>query len=386
MDYHGKPYYSLDAWCKNTYGEKLYKIALDAGLTCPNRDGTLDSRGCIFCSAGGSGEFAAGRLPGAEPVDGPFSIREQLEAGKKLLENCIKTLERQTCQEFKLLVIDNGSKDGSTDVTSESLDMEMVALPENTGFCGAVNLGFEMTTTPYAILLNNDTEAEPHFVEELLKGIRQSERIFSCGAQMLDFKQRELLDNAGDLYTLPGWAVARGKGRPAADYGKQTDVFSCCGGAVIYRMSVLKQIGVMDEKHFAYLEDLDLGYRARIAGYRNRYIPEAKVYHVGSATTGSRYNEKKVFLAARNSMFVIYKNMPLLQFLINLPFLFAGVLVKWLFFCKKGFGRRYLEGIAEGIGQCRTCRKVRFKVGNLRNYVKIEWELITNIFRVLSHR
>ena len=286
--------------------------------------------------------------------------------GKKLLENCIKTLERQTCQEFKLLVIDNGSKDGSTDVTSESLDMEMVALPENTGFCGAVNLGFEMTTTPYAILLNNDTEAEPHFVEELLQGIRQSERIFSCGAQMLDFKQRELLDNAGDLYTLPGWAVARGKGRPAADYGKQTDVFSCCGGAVIYRMSVLKQIGVMDEKHFAYLE--------------------AKVYHVGSATTGSRYNEKKVFLAARNSMFVIYKNMPLLQFLINLPFLFAGVLVKWLFFCKKGFGRRYLEGIAEGIGQCRTCRKVRFKVGNLRNYVKIEWELITNIFRVLSHR
>ena len=106
----------------------------------------------------------------------------------------------------------------------------------------------------------------------------------------------------------------------------------------------------------------------------------------GDGTTGSRYNEKKVFLAARNSMFVIYKNMPLLQFLINLPFLFAGVLVKWLFFCKKGFGRRYLEGIAEGIGQCRTCRKVRFKVGNLRNYVKIEWELITNIFRVLSHR
>ena len=68
---------------------------------------------------------------------------------------------------------------------------------------------------------------------------------------------------------------------------------------------MLKQIGVMDEKHFAYLEDLDLGYRARIAGYRNRYIPDAKVYHVGSATTGSRYNEKKVFLAARNSMFVI---------------------------------------------------------------------------------
>lgn len=306
--------------------------------------------------------------------------------GKKLLENCIKTLERQTCQEFKLLVIDNGSTDGSTLVTSESLDMEMVALPENTGFCGAVNLGFKMTETPYAILLNNDTEAEPHFVEELLKGIRQSEHIFSCGAQMLDFRQRDLIDNAGDLYTLPGWAVARGKSRPAADYGKPEEVFSCCGGAAIYRMSVLKKIGVLDENHFAYLEDLDLGYRAKIAGYRNCYIPGAKVYHVGSATTGSRYNEKKVFLAARNSMYVIYKNMPVLQLLINLPFLLAGVLVKWLFFCIKGFGHCYLKGITEGITQCKKCRKVHFKAGNLRNYVKIEWELITNIFRVLSHR
>jgi GT2 family glycosyltransferase len=306
--------------------------------------------------------------------------------GKKLLENCIKTLERQTCREFKLLVIDNGSTDGSTLVTSESLDMEMVALPENTGFCGAVNLGFKMTETPYAILLNNDTEVEPHFVEELLKGIRQSEHIFSCGAQMLDFRQRDLIDNAGDLYTLPGWAVARGKGRPAADYGKPEEVFSCCGGAAIYRMSVLKKIGVLDENHFAYLEDLDLGYRAKIAGYRNCYIPGAKVYHVGSATTGSRYNEKKVFLAARNSMYVIYKNMPVLQLLINLPFLLAGVLVKWLFFCRKGFGHCYLKGITEGITQCKKCRKVHFKAGNLRNYVKIEWELITNIFRVLSHR
>lgn len=117
--------------------------------------------------------------------------------GKKLLENCIKTLERQTCQEFKLLVIDNGSKDGSTDVTSESLYMEMVALPENTGFCGAVNLGFEMTTTPYAILLNNDTEAEPHFVEELLQGIRQSERIFPVARRCLILNRESCLTMRG---------------------------------------------------------------------------------------------------------------------------------------------------------------------------------------------
>lgn len=211
------------------------------------------------------------------------------------MENCIKTLERQTCQEFKLLVIDNGSKDGSTDVTSESLDMEMVALPENTGFCGAVNLGFEMTTTPYAILLNNDTEAEPHFVEELLKGIRQSERIFPVARRCLILNRESCLTMRGSLYAA-GLGSCAWKGQTCRRLWKTDGCFSCCGGAVIYRMSVLKQIGVMDEKHFAYLEDLDLGYRARIAGYRNRYIPEAKVYHVGSATTGSRYNEKKYFL------------------------------------------------------------------------------------------
>ena len=106
--------------------------------------------------------------------------------GRQLLENCIKTLEHQTCMDFKLLVVDNGSTDGSTGVTSGILAMEMVALPENTGFCGAVNEGIRHTTTPYFILLNNDTEAEPEFVEALLEGIRRSDRIFSCGAMMID--------------------------------------------------------------------------------------------------------------------------------------------------------------------------------------------------------
>lgn len=91
---------------------------------------------------------------------------------------------------------------------------------------------------------------------------------------------------------------------------RQSECFHLCAGAAIYRMDIMRKIGGLDEHHFAYLEDVDLGYRARIAGFENWYIPEAKVYHVGSATTGTRYNKKKVFLAARNTIFVIYKNMP----------------------------------------------------------------------------
>lgn len=303
--------------------------------------------------------------------------------GKTLLENCIKTLEQQTLRDFKLLVIDNGSTDGSTELTSEILDMEIVELGENTGFCKAVNLGIKKTKTPYVILLNNDTEAEPHFVEELLKGIKQSENIFSGSAMMLDFKKRNIIDNAGDYYVPLGWARARGKGKQASFYEKEVDIFSSCGGAAIYRMELLQKTGLFDERHFAYLEDVDLGYRAKIMGYRNRYLPAAKVYHVGSATTGTRYNEKKVFLAARNTMFVIYKNMPLGQWIINLPFLVLGVLIKWLFFVRRGFGKEYLTGVKEGIKKCRGCKKAELEKQPVSRYVKLEIEMISNIFRII---
>lgn len=302
--------------------------------------------------------------------------------GRQLLENCIKTLERQTVR-FYLTVVDNGSTDKSTELVSDVIDINWVKLKENTGFCGAVNAGIRRVKTPYFILLNNDTEAEPDFVEELLAAIQGSDKIFSCGARMLQYKRRDLIDNAGDYYTALGWAVARGKGKPAADYDKAAEVFSCCGGAAIYRTDAVRKIGLFDERHFAYLEDVDLGYRARIFGYRNCYAPSAKVYHVGSATTGTRYNEKKVFLAARNSVYLIYKNMPSLQLAVNLPLIVPGILVKWLFFCLKGLGGDYMRGIREGIRQRGRCQRVPFCCGNLGNYIRIQFSLWGNIVRIL---
>ena len=148
-------------------------------------------------------------------------------------------------------------------------------------------------------------------------------------------------------------------------------------------MDIMRKIGGLDEKHFAYLEDVDLGYRARIAGFENWYIPEAKVYHVGSATTGTRYNKKKVFLAARNTIFVIYKNMPVLQLALNVPFIFTGMLIKTLFFVRKGFGEDYCKGILEGICDCKKCWKVKFRMKNLSNYFKIQLELWCNLVRII---
>lgn len=320
------------------------------------------------------------------PVNAEVTVIIPNYNGKKLLKKCIETLEQQSCRTFTTLIVDNGSTDGSTELTSAYLELNWIKLKENTGFCKAVNLGIENTNTPYFLLLNNDTEVWPQFVENLLNAIKKSERIFSCGAQMLDYHRHNILDNAGDYYTAFGWALARGKGKASAAFEKEKYVFSCCGGASIYRTDVAKELGAFDENHFAYLEDVDIGYRAKINGYKNRYIPSAKVIHVGSATTGSRYNEKKVFLSARNNMFLLYKNMPLLQLIFNLPLIFAGILVKTLFFVKKGLAGEYLRGIKTGIKERKNCTKVLFQPKNLGNYIVIQWELWWNIVRILFSR
>ena len=164
-------------------------------------------------------------------------------------------------------------------------------------------------------------------------------------------------------------------------------IFSACAGAAIYRRSMLERTGLFDELHFAYLEDVDLGYRARILGFENAYEPSAVVLHAGSATSGSRYNEFKIRCSARNNVYLIYKNMPALQILLNSPFLAAGFAIKLLFFLKKGYGGVYAEGLREGLVLCASpegrARRVRFKGGNPGNYIRIQAQLWINIFRRL---
>ncbi|MDE6896525.1 MAG: glycosyltransferase family 2 protein, partial [Lachnospiraceae bacterium] len=158
-------------------------------------------------------------------------------------------------------------------------------------------------------------------------------------------------------------------------------IFSSCAGAAIYRKELLEKLGGFDDAHFSYLEDLDLSYRARIHGYYHWYEPEAQVFHIGSATSGSRYNRFKVLHSAGNNVYLIYKNMPFLQMLLNAPLLIAGFSIKYLFFMKKGMGKDYRNGLLRGIRLCRDHpdKKVRFRVGHAFNYVKIQMELWKNI-------
>lgn len=299
--------------------------------------------------------------------------------GLQFMEACMAALERQTYQEFTTLIVDNGSADGSVSFIREHYPQAvLMEMGENLGFSGAVNAGIRAAKTPYVLLLNNDTEVDPEFVGEMVKAIGRSEKIFSVSSKMVQLYHRELMDDAGDMYSLLGWAYQRGVGQPSSGYTRPCKVFSACAGAAIYRKSVFEEIGYFDESHFAYLEDLDVGYRARIAGYDNIYCPKAVVYHVGSGTSadGSKYSSFKVRLAARNSVYVNYKNMPALQLVLNLPGLLSGYAVKYAFFHKNGFGVDYRSGLWEGITTLHRCKKVKFVPGRLKNYMGIQLELI----------
>lgn len=302
--------------------------------------------------------------------------------GINYIENCLASLADEPAW---VIVVDNGSTDGSRQLVQEKFPgVRMVALEKNFGFCTAVNRGMEASNTTYVILLNNDTTVSPGFVRALETALERDGSIFSGAAKMVNMRCPELIDDAGDYYCALGWAFAVGKDKPAQRYNRQREIFSACGGGCIYRRSILGEIGMLDENHFAYLEDVDLGYRAKLFGYRNLYVPEAVVYHAGSASSGSRYNAFKAELTAANSVYVVYKNMPPAQILINLPFLLAGFAVKFLFYCRKGLGGSWWKGTRKGIRLCRSLqgkkRRVPFSRKRLAAYLVIQWELWRNIW------
>ncbi len=294
--------------------------------------------------------------------------------GMKYLEGCLKSLEDQTDRDFEVLMIDNGSKDGSVEWVREHFpSVKIRAYHRNTGFCHAVNAGIKLSRAKYVLLLNNDVVCDKDMVLQLHRAMEEKTDAFSCCAKLLKMSDPSKIDDAGDFYSALGWAFARGKDKSSSLYTRQEKVFACCAAAAIYRRSMLEKTGSFDERHFAYLEDIDIGYRALRMGFENWYIPEAVVYHAGSATSGSAHNSFKVRLAARNGIWLVKKNMPSWQIALNLPFLAAGCAVKWVYFLPKGLGRDYLDGLWKGIRSAGNFDGA--SDGNLLRYLNIQIQL-----------
>lgn len=307
--------------------------------------------------------------------------------GIAYIENCLTSVYESTVP-IDVIVVDNGSTDDSFGVVLRKFPkVRVIKFYENEGFCRAVNAGISMATTPYVFLLNNDTVIDPSAIEKLQKDLDDNPNAFSVQAKMLKMSDRRMIDSAGDLYCALGWAFALGKDKPSSRYTKMHRVFSSCAGAALYRRSIFEKIGYFDELHFAYLEDVDVGYRSEIFGYENYADMDALVFHAGSGASGSRYNDFKVVNSARNSIYLIYKNMPIIQIIVNLPFLLLGYLIKILFFARKKLLPSYMKGLKEGFlmsfSKEGRAKKIKFAFKRLGRYIIIEVKLILNIFRRL---
>lgn len=314
--------------------------------------------------------------------------------GVKFLNNYFETLLIQSRFIEEIVIIDNASTDGSVEFIEEfiksqnyPIDIVLIKNEDNLGFAPAVNQGIKAAKSEYIYSINNDVELEWNTLEEIIKAMDESielgENPFSIQSKMIQHYNRNLIDDAGDEYTILAWTNKIGDGQPAERYNEKREIFSSCAGAALYRKSLLDEIGLFDENFFAYVEDIDLSYRAQICGYKNFLCPNSIVYHYGSATSGSRYNEFKIRLAARNNVFLIYKNFPIIQKIINFIFLFIGFLIKYLFFVRKGYGSIYLDGLKEGLKNRKKLEKTPFLRKNWKNYFKIEWKLIKNTFTYL---
>ena len=307
--------------------------------------------------------------------------------GVKFLKNYFDSLNEDQEYIGEVIIVDNGSVDNSVDYiknNSFNFPIKLIENKENLGFAPAVNQAITEARYEYIFSLNNDTEVKKGCIGELIKVISSNKDIFSVQAKMLQYKNKNLIDDAGDEYTLFAWSKKIGENQDASDFNEVSQIFSSCAGAAMYKKSILDKIGYFDSNFFAYTEDIDLSLRAHINGYKNFLCPKAIVYHVGSATSGSRYNEFKVRLSARNNIWVVYKNFPIPQKIINIIFLFLGFFIKYLFFLKKGFGSAYLEGIKEGLKTRNKIDKVKFNSKNTKNYFKLEYRLIINTLKFLK--
>lgn len=304
-----------------------------------------------------------------------------------LLKECIDHLMLQSSDDFDVMIVDNGSTDGSVEyiqsLSSSDSRFHFIFFNDNMGFAYAVNKGILYSIKngyKYSLLLNNDAYVENDFVKNIEKRIKSSSKLFAVSSLMLSYKDREAIDSFGDYYTILGWSFQGHLAENVKNLSVDEKPFSACAGASIYSNSILDEIGLFDENFFAYLEDIDISYRARLYNYKISTCKDAVCYHLGSQTSGSKYNKFKVRLSSRNNIYLIYKNMPNLQIAINFIPLFVGTFIKFVFFIFRGFGFDYISGIIDGFKNLYRIKRRDFKKIRAINFFLIECFLIQSTF------
>jgi GT2 family glycosyltransferase len=232
--------------------------------------------------------------------------------GEDRIRACLDSLKTQA-QEHTIVVVDNGSVDKSVDIIEKHYsDAALIRHAKNKGFAGGVNAGIRYAMeygARYVALLNNDAVADENWLKNLIGFLDENPKVGIATSKIVDDKKTHL-DSTGDLYTIWGLPYPRGRGEAYSDkYDTDTMVFGASGGASMYRIKMLKEIGLFDEDFFAYYEDVDISFRAQLAGWKVGYVPQALVYHEIGATSGA-IKGFTTYQTLKNLPLLLWKNVP----------------------------------------------------------------------------
>jgi GT2 family glycosyltransferase len=265
----------------------------------------------------------------------------------EVLPQCLNSLAKQTVKDFEVIIVDNGSSDNSIDDLPgkwPALDFHIRKLDKNTGFAAANNLGAQLARGAWLALLNSDAFPDPEWLENLLNTATREPNFSFFASRQLQAGAPHLIDGAGDAYHISGLAWRRYAGFPADQFGLESEeVFSACAAAALYSRQAFLQVGGFDESFFSYLEDVDLGFRLRLQGFRCLYVPEAIVYHVGSATLGVR-SKFAYYHWQRNFIWLFSQNMPAGLLWLALPAHLVANIIYQLYHMFRGRGGILLKG------------------------------------------
>ena len=261
--------------------------------------------------------------------------------GEQFLERCLTALLAQTVTPYEIILVDNASTDGSLEIVGRFPSVRLMALNENTGFARGNNLAIEAASkeSEWIALINPDAFAAPRWLETLLAAAESKPGFDVFGSKLVNAADSTLLDGTGDACHISGLVWRTAHGVPVSHLGEsECEIFSPCAAAALYRRSALLEVGGFDEDFFCYVEDVDLGFRLRLAGYRCLYVPKSVVHHVGSGTTGGKNSDFSVYHGHRNLVWTFVKDMPGLLFWLLLPLHVVLNLASIIWFAFRGQG------------------------------------------------
>ena len=304
--------------------------------------------------------------------------------GEGFLDTCLSSLRRQTYPDFETVLVDNGSSDGSVAFVEEHFpEARIVRLPVNGGFTAAVNAGIEVSEAELVVLLNNDTEVHPRWLEALVRAADAHPEAGLFASKLVDFRDRRLLDGAGDALRKTGLPYRIGHGEiDRGQFDEEALVFGACAAGALYRRELFKEIGLFDGDFFSNCEDGDVSFRAQLAGYRCLYVPGSVVYHIGSASTGGKRSPTNTRLGTQNGINLLVKNLPASLVWRLLPSVVAGHLYRLATTAASpGILKAYLSGLA---GAARLLPKMLRKRGEIQKRRRVSDAYVYQLLRESS--